>query len=80
MNIPLLIDWWRCGIGTRQIGGILRVASGVALIGRTLALAYGILVRRNGDPLLDLSWRFDDRGEKAGDEVPINMAVESPDA
>jgi len=58
----------------------VRVAGRVALIGNVLALAHLVLVRGDANFLLDLERGFDDGGEEAREEMPVDMAVEGPDA
>lgn len=58
---------------------ILRIASRIALVRQFLILADLEMIRRY---ILGLEMQrcFDDRGEEAFGDVPIDVAVESPDA
>ncbi len=58
----------------------MRVAGRVSLIGNVLALAHLVLVCGDADFLLDLERGFDNGGEKAREEMPVDVAVEGPDA
>ena len=65
-------------IRPRQIGIILRIPGRVTLIRQILLLARLDVVRRDALSL-EREWGFDDSGEEAGSEMPVNMAMEGPD-
>lgn len=63
-----------------EVEEVGRVPGGVA--GRRLAggLAHGEVVLGDGDLLLQLGGGLDEGGHQAGDDVPLDVAVEQPDA
>jgi len=77
-SVPSIVD--RRGIVcTSQIRVVLRITSRVALVRQVLVFADFELVRR--DALgLELQRCFHNCGEEAGSEVPVDVAVERPDA
>lgn len=66
-------------IRPRQIQMILRIPSRIALVRQFLILANLKMVRRH-ILRLEVQRCFDDGGEEAFGDVPIDVAVESPDA
>lgn len=63
-----------------KIEEILCVASGVAANRGAGSVTHVEMVLWKHQGLLELEWRFDHCGCKTGGQVPINVAVEEPDA
>lgn len=63
----------------RQVKEVGRVAGGIALGGDASGVADGEVVVGDGELLLDVEGGLDKGGEKAGGDVPFDVAVEEPD-
>lgn len=59
---------------------ILGVAGGVALRRNSVPMAHILVGGRDADGLLQDLRRFDEGGREAGFDVPLDVAVEQPDA
>ena len=67
-------------IRARQIERVLRVARGVTRVAHAVVLADLDLVLWDLDVPADVIGRLDQGGHEAGVDVPLDVAVESPDA